>query len=50
MAFGLDGIQVHQKEQGWELVNESGRLISVRIVYEDGTDRNVAVKDKVLLN
>jgi hypothetical protein len=48
-AFGIDKVQVRHCDQGWELINETGRLRSIRVVFDDGSSEDVQVKDKALV-
>ena len=48
-AFGLDKTRVVRSGQGWEIVNETAEPRTVRVVFEDGSVRNVLLKDRVLI-
>jgi hypothetical protein len=49
-AFGIDKVQVRRTDQGWELINETGRLRSIRVVFEDGSAEDVQIKDKAVVS
>ena len=46
-AFGIDRMQVHRMRGAWELVNETGEKREVRVVFEDGTSKMVAVENRL---
>jgi len=48
-AFGLDKVRVTPSGPGWEIVNEMGAPRTLRVVFEDGTSRQVEVKDTLVL-
>ena len=47
-AFGIDRVRIRRSGQRWELVNETGRARSLRVVFDDGSVHNLQIKDKVL--
>jgi len=49
-AFGIDKVQVHRCDQGWELVNETGQPRSLRVVFDDGTGQEVQIRDKAIVS
>jgi hypothetical protein len=46
LAFGIDKVNVHPSRRGWELINESGESRTLRVVFDDGSVREVQIKDK----
>ena len=49
-AFGIDKVQVRHSNQGWELINETGQSRSLRVVFDNGSAKDVQVKDKALVS
>jgi len=49
-AFGIDKVQVRRTDHGWELINETGRLRSIRVVFDDGSAEDMQIKDKALVS
>ena len=47
-CFGLDKVRVTPSGRGWEIVNEAGAPRTLRVVFEDGSSRQVEVRDKVV--
>jgi hypothetical protein len=45
-AFGVDKVQVHSSGGGWELVNETGGPRTLRVVFDDGSTREVRIADR----
>jgi len=48
-SFGIDKVEVNHTENGWELINETGETRNLRIVFEDGSVKEIDIKDKVML-
>jgi len=45
-AFGIDKVRVQRCDQGWELTNESGKSRPIRVVFDDGSSKEVQLKDQ----
>ena len=48
-AFGIDRVQVRRSGQGWELINETEKPRTIRVVFEDGSVREVTIEDKAFV-
>ena len=45
-AFGIDKVRVRRSGKTWELINETGEVRELKIVFEDGSFRMVTVEDR----
>ena len=48
-AFGIDKVQVRRSGSGWELVNETGQPRSLRVVFDDGSVRDVRIRNRAFV-
>ncbi len=49
-TFGIDKIQIRRTDKGWELTNETDRPRTVRVVFDDGTAKEVKLDKKVIVS
>ena len=50
MAFGLDQVSVRATAQGWEVEDACPEARTLRVVYADGTSREIRVDGRAVLN
>jgi hypothetical protein len=48
-AFGIDMVQAHRSGQGWELVNQTGKSRTLRVVFEDRSVQEVQINKKAFV-
>ncbi|MCA9435747.1 MAG: hypothetical protein KC978_08180, partial [Candidatus Omnitrophica bacterium] len=48
-AFGIDSISVTKTDQGWSLENLSATPRELRVVFEDGSSKDLSIEKKTML-
>jgi len=49
-AFGIDQVKVQHTDTGWRLTNQTGRPRVLRVVFDDGTSRQVEIEDETVIS
>jgi len=46
-AFGIDKVKVLRSGKAWELINETDRARTIRVVFEDGTSMTEDIEERL---
>jgi hypothetical protein len=48
-AFGIDQVEVSRSDRGWEILNGTGEPRLLRVVFADGSTREVKIEDRAFV-